>query len=154
MAFTFQFPDVGEGIHEGRIVEWLVAEGDTVAVDQPLVKVETDKAVVELPSPEAGAVLAIHAPAGETIEVGDPLVTLGARGEEAPDASTPSASQQPVDEAPQPAPTRKAGSPAARRPLATPRTRALARSLGVDLAVVPGTGSNGRITDDDVRRTA
>ena len=51
MAFIFNFPDVGEGIHEGRVVEWLVAEGDTVAEDQALVKVETDKAVVELPSP-------------------------------------------------------------------------------------------------------
>jgi pyruvate dehydrogenase E2 component (dihydrolipoamide acetyltransferase) len=155
MAFTFQFPDVGEGIHEGRIVEWLVAEGDTVAVDQPLVKVETDKAVVELPSPEAGAVLAIHVPAGETIEVGNPLVTLGAKGEETPDASPPKAARQPVEGAPRPAPTpTKAGSPATRRPLATPRTRALARSLGVDLTAVSGTGSSGRITDDDVRRAA
>ncbi len=54
MAFEFNFPDVGEGIHEGRVVEWLVAEGETVAEDQPLLKVETDKAVVELPSPGCG----------------------------------------------------------------------------------------------------
>ena len=60
MAFEFKFPDVGEGIHEGRIIEWLVKEGDIVKVDAPLVKVETDKAVVELPSPAAGTVLKIH----------------------------------------------------------------------------------------------
>ena len=64
MAFVFQFPDVGEGIHEGRLVEWLVAEGATVAEDQALVKVETDKAVVELPSPRAGTVLTLHVAAG------------------------------------------------------------------------------------------
>ncbi len=51
MAFVFHFPDVGEGIHEGKVVEWLVAEGDSVGIDQPLLKVETDKAVVELPAP-------------------------------------------------------------------------------------------------------
>ncbi len=71
MAFVFTFPDVGEGIHEGRLVEWLVAKGETVAVDQPLAKVETDKAVVELPSPRAGTVLELHAPAGG--EMWDPL---------------------------------------------------------------------------------
>jgi len=63
MAYVFTFPDVGEGIHEGRIVEWLVAEGATVAEDEALVKVETDKAVVELPSPRAGVVLKLHAAA-------------------------------------------------------------------------------------------
>ncbi len=57
MAFVFNFPDVGEGIHEGRVVEWLVAEGDAVAEDQAMLKVETDKAVVELPSPHTGTVL-------------------------------------------------------------------------------------------------
>ncbi|HHQ47667.1 MAG TPA: 2-oxo acid dehydrogenase subunit E2 [Acidobacteria bacterium] len=82
MAFVFNFPDVGEGIEEGRIVEWLVAEGQTVTVDQPLVKVETDKAVVELPSPRAGTVVRLHHEAGAEIHVGDPLVTLAEAGEE------------------------------------------------------------------------
>ena len=77
---VFNFPDVGEGIHEGRVVEWLVAEGDVVAEDQPLLKVETDKAVVELPSPHAGTVLRLHASADATIFVGDPLVTIGDAG--------------------------------------------------------------------------
>ena len=82
MAYVFSFPDVGEGIHEGRVVEWLVAEGATVAEDEALVKVETDKAVVELPSPRAGVVLKLHAAADATIEVGDPLVTIGEAGEQ------------------------------------------------------------------------
>ncbi|NOZ94717.1 MAG: hypothetical protein GXP47_08270, partial [Acidobacteria bacterium] len=81
MAFVFSFPDVGEGIEEGRIVEWLVAEGQEVAVDQPLVKVETDKAVVELPSPKAGTVIKLHHEAGAEIRVGDPLVTIAEAGE-------------------------------------------------------------------------
>jgi len=155
MAFDFQFPDVGEGIHEGKVVEWLVAEGEAVTVDQPLLKVETDKAVVELPSPKAGTVLRIHVVADATIHVGDTLVTIGESGEEvkvaAPHAEqvAASAAPAPVDDAPslQPAPP-------ARRPLATPRTRAHARRLGVDLETVRGTGSGGRITDEDVERAA
>ncbi len=152
MAFVFNFPDVGEGIHEGRVVEWLVAEGDTVAEDQPLVKVETDKAVVELPSPYSGTVLRLHAAADADIFVGDPLVTIGEAGEELPEDFAPAA-----EAAPEMAPTKvEAPAPVAggRRPLATPRTRALARKLGVDLQSVHGSGSGGRITDEDVERAA
>ena len=153
MAFVFNFPDVGEGIHEGRVVEWLVAEGDTVAEDQALVKVETDKAVVELPSPHAGTVLRLHAAADADIFVGDPLVTIGEAGEELPEDFAPAA----VEAAPEMAPTEvEAPAPVVggRRPLATPRTRALARKLGVDLQSVHGSGSGGRITDEDVERAA
>jgi pyruvate dehydrogenase E2 component (dihydrolipoamide acetyltransferase) len=152
MAFVFSFPDVGEGIHEGRVVEWLVAEGDTVAEDQALVKVETDKAVVELPSPHAGTVLRLHAAADADIVVGDPLVTIGEAGEELPEDFAPAAEAAPAmapTEVETPAPV--AGG---RRPLATPRTRALARKLGVDLQTIQGSGSGGRITDEDVERAA
>ncbi|MEJ2582673.1 MAG: dihydrolipoamide acetyltransferase family protein, partial [Acidobacteriota bacterium] len=153
MAFVFNFPDVGEGIHEGRIVEWLVAEGDVVTEDQPLLKVETDKAVVELPSPYAGSVLKVHVEADSTIFVGDPLVTIGEAGEVVRDVDQPNAAPRaatpPADDPAVAAPTI-----AGRRPLATPRTRALARKLGVDLSAVRGSGSGGRITDEDVRRAA
>ena len=157
MAAVFNFPDVGEGIHEGRVVEWLVSEGDTVAEDQALVKVETDKAVVELPSPHAGTVLKLHAAADDTIFVGDPLVSIGEAGEELPEAASstsPSVSSEPI--ASDPAVTASESAPvvAGRRPLATPRTRALARKLGVDLQHVQGSGSGGRITDQDVERAA
>jgi pyruvate dehydrogenase E2 component (dihydrolipoamide acetyltransferase) len=162
MAFVFEFPDVGEGIHEGTVVEWLVAVGDTVAEDQPLLKVETDKAVVELPSPKPGVVLKLHAEAGELIEVGNPLVTLGAEGEslaEAPQSDEAGSAAVEVD---QRAPEATAASAAMAQPasttglppLATPRTRALARRLGVDLQTVAGTGPGGRITDEDVERAA
>jgi len=153
MASVFNFPDVGEGIHEGRIVEWLVAEGDAVAEDQPLVKVETDKAVVELPSPFTGTVLVLHAAAGAEIFVGNPLVTIGEAGE----ASAAAAAPKQIAAARGIAAQRSAAPPAqtaVERPLATPRTRALARKLGVDLTRVQGSGSGGRITDDDVRRAA
>ncbi len=156
MAFVFNFPDVGEGIHEGRVVEWLVAEGDVVAEDQALVKVETDKAVVELPSPYSGTVLRLHAAADSEIFVGDPLVTIGEAGEELPEDLAPAAEAAPAT-APAPPPADvEAPTPAvvARRPLATPRTRALARKLGVDLQSVQGSGSGGRITDEDVERAA
>lgn len=161
MAFVFKFPDVGEGIHEGRVVEWLVGEGQTVAEDEPLLKVETDKAVVELPSPRAGVVLRLHAAADATIEVGDDLVSIGEAGEELegdvadavvaqkvdPDAVAVAAAAVPETES-------AASGRSGRRPLATPRTRALARRLGVDLATLQGSGSGGRITDEDVERAA
>jgi pyruvate dehydrogenase E2 component (dihydrolipoamide acetyltransferase) len=153
MAFVFNFPDVGEGIHEGRVVEWLVAEGEVVAEDQPLVKVETDKAVVELPSPKAGTVLRLHADGGADIFVGDPLVTIGEEGEDP--GAEPARETAPEPSAPEAAtadPAEPVPAVAARRPLATPRTRALARKLGVDLATVQGSGPGGRITDEDVER--
>ncbi len=115
---------------------------------------ETDKAVVELPSPHAGTILKLHADADAAIFVGDPLVTIGEAGEDpgtgpAGEAdSAPAAPAAPPVESSAPAPAA-----AGRRPLATPRTRALARKLGVDLANVKGTGSGGRITDEDVQRT-
>ena len=154
MAFVFNFPDVGEGIHEGRVVEWLVGEGETVAEDQPLLKVETDKAVVELPSPHSGTVLRLHVGADADILVGDALVTIGDPGEDVGTVdSDREAESPPVAAAPVEAPS-PAAVPAGRRPLATPRTRAAARKLGVDLARVSGSGPGGRITDEDVERAA
>jgi pyruvate dehydrogenase E2 component (dihydrolipoamide acetyltransferase) len=144
---------VGEGIHEGRVVEWLVAEGESVAEDQALLKVETDKAVVELPSPRAGTVLRMHVEADATIFVGDALVTIGEAGEEIPDEDSPKASEAPAT-APVAVEAPAASRAAARRPLATPRTRAMARKLGVDLSRVAGSGPGGRITDEDVQRAA
>ena len=156
MAHVFNFPDVGEGIHEGRVVEWLVAEGETVAEDQPLLKVETDKAVVELPSPNTGTVLKLHVPADATIEVGDALITIGAAGEALPESEA-TRNEPKLVEVPPPAAaetTSTATGSGRRRPLATPRTRAMARKLGVDLGAVRGSGSGGRITDEDVDRAA
>ncbi len=76
MAFEFRFPDVGEGIVEGELLSWKVKEGDQVAQDQTLAEMETDKAVVELPSPRAGRVLKLHAGEGDMVNVGDVLVSI------------------------------------------------------------------------------
>jgi pyruvate dehydrogenase E2 component (dihydrolipoamide acetyltransferase) len=146
MAEQFLFPDVGEGIHEGRVVEWLVKVGDRVRTDQPMVRVETDKAVVELPAPMPGRVATLHVPPGGEVRVGDPLVTFElASGKTLPPAPR-SVSQEPRAAPP-------TLNPVLRAP-ATPHTRALARELHVDLATVKGTGPAGRITDDDVQRAA
>jgi len=76
MPYEFKFPDVGEGIHEGEIVKWLVKEGDKVDADQPLGEIETYKAIVEMPSPKSGKIIKIHVAAGGTIHVGETMVTL------------------------------------------------------------------------------
>jgi len=84
MTFEFKFPDVGEGITEGEIVKWHVKEGDTVKVDQVIADVETDKAVVEVPSPRAGTIVKLHGAEGDAIKVGDTLITIGETGESTP----------------------------------------------------------------------
>src|SRR3989338_6287011 len=81
MAFEFKFPDVGEGITEGELVKWLIKEGDFVKEDQAIAKIETDKAIVEIPSPKSGKILKLHFKEGETIKVGETLVTIGEEGE-------------------------------------------------------------------------
>ena len=81
MAKEFRFPDVGEGITEGEIVRWLVKEGDEVKADQTLAEIETDKAVVEMPSPYAGTVLKLHFKEKDLVKVGQALVTIGEKGE-------------------------------------------------------------------------
>jgi pyruvate dehydrogenase E2 component (dihydrolipoamide acetyltransferase) len=152
MAREFRFPDVGEGITEGEVVRWLVREGDEVRVDQTLAEIETDKAVVEMPSPYAGTVLKLHVLEKELIKVGQVLVTIGAKGESFAESATtgsaPAPGARPVTAGPVTAP----GPPG--EVLATPKVRALAREAGVDLGAVRGTGPGGRITEDDVRAFA
>lgn len=96
MAYEFKFPDVGEGIHEGEIVKWRVAVGDTVKEDQPLVEMETAKAIVELPSPKAGTVLALVGKEGEVVHVGAVLVVTGEKGEKWEPSAQPTAEETPV----------------------------------------------------------
>ncbi|MHB8764925.1 MAG: biotin/lipoyl-containing protein, partial [Deferrisomatales bacterium] len=97
MAYEFRFPDVGEGVVEGEIVEWKVRVGDPVAAHQTLAVVETDKAVVEIPSPVAGAVLELRGRPGDRIAVGEVLAVIGQAGAEAP---APAAAQEPRAPAP------------------------------------------------------
>ena len=85
---VFAMPDLGEGLEEGEIVSWLVADGDEVELNQPIVEVETAKATVEIPSPFAGVVATLHAGPGESVAVGAPLVTFQVLGS-APDGGEP-----------------------------------------------------------------
>lgn len=146
----FKFPDVGEGITEGEIVKWLVKEGDIVKSDGPLAEIETDKAVVTIPSPVSGKVQKIHHSAGDTIHVGEVLVTIlesensnSAKSssvvgvlEEGEEVLTHDALKEKVDEI---------------AVNATPATRRLAKELGVSLSSIAGSGKEGRITEEDVR---
>jgi pyruvate/2-oxoglutarate dehydrogenase complex dihydrolipoamide acyltransferase (E2) component len=138
---TFAMPDLGEGLEEGEIVEWLVSVGDTVALNQPIVEVETAKATVEIPSPFAGVVMSVHGDVGQAVPVGDVLVTFEV-------ASDGSAIPSPTS--PERAHAEHGGSAVA----ATPAVRKLAKTLGVDLTVVAPTGPGGRATAEDVQAAA
>jgi pyruvate dehydrogenase E2 component (dihydrolipoamide acetyltransferase) len=152
----FKLPDVGEGIHEAEIVRWLVAEGDTVSLDQPLVEIQTDKALVEIPSPVAGLIADIRVQPGQMAYLGDVLVTIQPETPaKALVLDSPSAAPAQISE---PVATPAAaviqpglGGPG-QRVLAAPAVRRLARELGVDLAQVPGSGPAGRILPGDVRQ--
>lgn len=151
MAFEFRLPDIGEGVVEGEIVRWLVDEGQEVAEDQPLVEVMTDKATVELPSPVAGRILSRRGNEGETVEVGATLVVIepvhpGAA--ETPEIEGVATAAMSSDQPALPA-TADADSVSA-----TPAVRRLARTRGVELTHVTGTGPGGRITAEDVERAA
>jgi pyruvate/2-oxoglutarate dehydrogenase complex dihydrolipoamide acyltransferase (E2) component len=162
MRYVFRLPDVGEGIHEAEIVSYEVQVGDAVKADQVIIKIETDKAVVTLPAPANGKVLEIPHNPGDTVSVGDPIIILETEKmiEEVPEIveEKPTKKEVPVEVGAPPVEVKREKvfeeKPAApRRVLATPHTRHLARELGVDISIVKGSGSRGRITDDDVRRT-
>ncbi len=166
MAYKFKLPELGEGMAEGEIASWLVKPGDQVKEDDPLVEIQNDKSVQELPSPVAGTVKSIDKQEGETAEVGDVLITIddgspdteedaapAAPAEEstapAPE-SAPAAAPQPAAEA-APAPT---GAPALAEPnkfvKAMPSVRQYARDKGVDISLVAATGNHGQVTKADI----
>jgi pyruvate dehydrogenase E2 component (dihydrolipoyllysine-residue acetyltransferase) len=154
VAYEFKLPDLGEGLTEGEVARWLVAVGDEVAEDQPLVEIQTDKTTVEIPSPAAGKVAQILVEEGNVVPVGTVLVVIGEDGAAA-------AAEPPVrDSGPGegvrgnrevPPGTTAASSEKVR---ATPLVRRLAQELGVDLESLSGTGPQGRITEQDVRGAA
>ncbi len=152
---VFTMPDLGEGLEEGEVVTWLVAEGQTVDLNQPLVEVETAKATVEIPSPFAGRVVALHAAGGDLVPVGNPLITFEVAGVGVGDAPQPedrTVTGYAADIAQPLVDTGAAGAAGAVR--ATPAVRRLAKDLNVDLTAVAGTGAGGRITLHDVRASA
>ena len=161
----FPLPDVGEGLTEAEIVRWRVAVGDTVEVNQPVVDIETAKAVVELPCPFSGIVAALLASEGQVVPVGSPIMAVEVAvvgGELEREAVLVGygvehssgrrrhlrgrrTAVEPVTVAPTPPVSTG-------RPLAKPPVRALARQLGIDLATVQATGPHGDITRDDLTR--
>ncbi|MEZ5776474.1 MAG: dihydrolipoamide acetyltransferase family protein [Hyphomicrobiaceae bacterium] len=152
---TFKLPDLGEGLEEAEIVAWHVGEGDHVIADQPLVSVETDKAVVEVPAPASGRIVKLAGAPGDVIKVGAPLVELASA--ERTDAGTvvgELAEPEAVEPAYEPPMERVCAPAAAATARATPAVRALATKLGVDLGTISPSGPDDSITRDDVERAA
>jgi pyruvate dehydrogenase E2 component (dihydrolipoamide acetyltransferase) len=174
----FLLPDLGEGLEEAQLVQWLVREGEMVALNQPLCQVETAKALVDIPSPYAGRVERLHAAPGETVLVGHPLITIATTAEAAPTAASAASEGQgpvlvgygtagpaqalarrrrvPPGAAPTPlpapvapvAPVTPAGDAAV---AASPLVRKMAADLGVDLRTIRGTGPGGRVRVEDLQ---
>ena len=132
MAVKFCLPDIGEGVTEAEIIRWLVKEGEEIEENQPVLEVQTDKAVVELPAPASGKMMQLKWKEGQTVSVGEVLYEI----EETEEASALK-------------PPRKEEK---KRVLATPSTRRVAREYGIDITEIEGTGEHGRVTKEDVMR--
>jgi 2-oxoisovalerate dehydrogenase E2 component (dihydrolipoyl transacylase) len=151
---TFRLPDLGEGLTEAQLVAWRVEEGATVEVNAPLCDVETAKAVVVIPSPFAGTIRKLHARPGESVAVGEPLVTIsasdGAQAEATPGTLVGYGPGAPESGIRRKARTAAAPAESGADVRAAPFVRQLAKEKGVDLAQVTGSGPGGRITRADV----
>jgi len=184
MAKEFKLPELGENVEAGDIVDVLVAEGDVIEVDQNVLEIETDKAVIEVPSSVGGKITKVNVKKGESVNVGDTILEVEETGEsageeeaaeeekeeekkeEAPSkevkAEEPEKEPEPV-QAPVEPPSKpesgrpaipeqpKPGRPSGKAAPAAPSVRRLARELGVDINNVPGSGDNGRISQEDVK---
>ncbi len=176
MRYIFNFPDIGEGLDEGTIAEWYVQKGQKIESGQPLVNMETDKVVTDIPSPKSGTIVAIYGKVGETIHVGSPLVEIEIEGIDGTAAQEEALKTEPIEEGgagvvgtmevagnnaylpssnegldTKPAADIKDGRPG-KKSLATPVARAMARDLGVDINKVTGTGPGGRVTTQDIEK--
>lgn len=175
MRYIFNFPDIGEGLEEGTILEWYVVKGQQIKSGDPLVKMETDKVVTDIPSPKTGTITMVYGKIGEVIKVGDPLVEVEMEGIEGNAA---------VDEVKKPAfeaveeegagvvgtleiagknaylpssdegadPQKEAPDKVAKKILATPVARAYAKEFNIDINNVSGTGPGGRVMTDDIKK--
>jgi len=175
MRYIFKFPDIGEGLDEGTVAEWYVAKGQQVSSGDPLVKMETDKVVTDIPSPKTGVIAAIYGKVGEIVKVGDPLVEIeidGVDGEAAV-AEVQKDSEEPIEEKGAGVvgtleiagnnaymPASKEGVDAKvtekdkpqKKALATPVARGMAKEMGVDINLVTGTGPAGRVMTSDIKK--
>ena len=165
--FAFKLPDIGEGVVEGEVVEWMVSVGDTVKEDDPILSVMTDKATVEIPSPTDGVVKSLVGEPGTILAVGQVCIEFETDGEGTPVVEAPEPEEEVVEEAPEPepepveeeatpeptpapAPTPVVVAAPGARPLASPAVRQRARESGIDLSTVTGSGPAGRITHGDL----
>ena len=170
-TYAFKLPDIGEGVVEGEVVEWMVSVGDTVKEDDPILSVMTDKATVEIPSPVDGKVTKIIGEPGDILPVGEVCIEFEVDGagnasastEEAEKAPEPVAEPEPAKKAPKPEPVAEkapepvaAAAPVARaagtKALASPAVRQRAREANIDLQIVAGSGPGGRISHADLDR--
>ncbi len=149
----FNLPDLGEGLPEAEVHEWFINEGDTIEVDQPLVSMETAKAVVDVPSPQAGTVIKLYAKPGDLVKTGAPLVAFAATSLAREDKGTVVGNLEESSEVV--ADNFIIGtSPSSQRKKTTPKVRALAKKLSVDLGQLKGTGPDGIVTQADVETAA
>ena len=167
MAFEFKLPDIGEGIHEGEIAKWLVAEGDKISEDDVLVEIQNDKAVVEIPSPVDGTISKIHVEEGEVTTVGTTIVTIDDGSEDTAseeaaeptektdskqedDAAKPADEKEASEESPNKEAQKEASADSDKIVIAMPSVRKFARENDVNIKEVTGTGNNGRILKEDI----
>ena len=172
MAFEFKLPDIGEGIHEGEIAKWMVAEGDEIKEDDVLVEIQNDKAMVEIPSPTDGTVKTLHVEEGETTTVGTVIVTIDDGSEDSGGAEEESSekeeakdeeksedkskdekkddSEEKEDKEVSKSEDKEEKKSSGGRVIAMPSVRKFAREEDVDINEVTGTGKNGRVTKEDI----
>ena len=174
MNFIFHFPDLGEGLEEGTILEWYVTEGQQVMEGDPLVQMETDKVVADIPSPRKGVIALLHGSAGDVIKVGAPLVEIktedadGVQQSGQAEATKEKVTTEPVSETEEdagavvgtmevagkdallPESNEGASEAATRKALATPVARAMAKEMGIDINKVSGSAPSGRVKSEDI----
>ena len=162
MKYIFNFPDIGEGLDEGTVIEWYVEKGQTIKAGDTLVKMETDKVVADIPSPKGGVIIQLFGEVGDVIHVGKPLVEIELEG-------TTEATNEPEEETAGVVGTLELADsnallPASlesqpvsadeirlsRKALATPHARAIARELGIDINQITGNGPSGRVRKEDI----
>lgn len=170
MKYIFKFPDIGEGLDEGTIAEWYVEKGQEVKMGEPIVKMETDKVVTDIPSPKTGIISMRYGKIGETINVGDPLVEIDLPGINGAEAQAEAAKPEfePVEEGasvvgtlevagntaflpPSEEITAGSADTQGKKALATPVARAMAKDMGIDVNKVKGTGPAGRVMKSDIK---
>ena len=178
MRYIFNFPDIGEGLDEGTILEWYVKKGQAVKVGDAIVKMETDKVVADIPSPREGTIVALYGKQGETINVGNPLAEIeieGVHGKDAQELVTEELNKteaveeegagvvgtleiagnnafMPASDEGMTETDKSQVTGSTKKALATPVARAIAKDLGVDINQVTGTGPGGRVMKEDIKK--